>query len=71
MKHGFSPSILVLLIILSFFFVDCHDEQQKSRFEKIKEVVAKNMHILGPMLTQGPSEKMVDFYLKVQFHIPI
>ena len=71
MKHGFSSSILVLLIILSFFSVDCHDEQQKSRFEKIKEVVAKNMHILGPMLTQGPSEKMVDFYLKVQFHIPI
>ena len=66
MKHGVSSTIFTLVVlIVSFFSVHCRDAPEKSKFEKIKEIVAKNMHILGPMLNSGPSEEMVDYYLKV------
>ena len=66
MKHGFNCTILILVVLVfCFFSVCCKDGADKSRLEKIKEIVAKNMHILGPMLKTGPSKEMVDFYLKV------
>ena len=66
MKHGLSCTVFALVVLISSFPSVCGNEgQQKSRFEKIKEIVAKNMDILGPMLKKGPSKEMIDFYLKV------
>ncbi|KAL5250938.1 hypothetical protein ACHWQZ_G016615 [Mnemiopsis leidyi] len=65
MKHGLSSTVFALILFICCFrSAYCNDKQQKSRFEKIKEIVAKNMDILGPMLKRGPSKEMIDFYLK-------